>query len=107
MCGFAVFMGGLANCVRRAWNGPLRDGAIAIGVCMIAYLINGYYDAQIADKYLYVLPGILFACARVTSGLRYAQPAAEIAPAPAPAPAPVRPLAPIPAAGSLVGRPTA
>ena len=91
MCGFAVFVGGLATCVRRAWHGPLRDAAIAIGVCGVGYLINGYYDAQIADKYLYVLPGILFACARVTSALRADRlPAATVsAAAPAPAPQPI------------------
>jgi O-antigen ligase len=88
MCGFAVFVGGLATCLRRAWHGPLRDAAIAIGVCGIGYLINGYYDAQIADKYLYVLPGILFACARVTSALRADRLPATTVPAAAPGPAP-------------------
>jgi hypothetical protein len=93
MCGFAVFVGGLATCVRRAWHGPLREPALAIGVCVIVYLVNGYYDAQIADKYLYVLPGIVFACARVTSNLRAARLPAATAPPAAPPPA-LKPILP-------------
>ncbi len=81
MLGFVVFVGGLATCVRRCLHGPVREPAIAIGVAVAVYLVNGYYDAQIADKYLYVLPGILFACASVTAALR----AAPLPPAVAPA----------------------
>ncbi|HWF56302.1 MAG TPA: hypothetical protein VG223_16810, partial [Solirubrobacteraceae bacterium] len=47
----------------------VREEAIAIGICLVVWLVNGYYDSQIADKYLYVLPAILIGCARVTSML--------------------------------------
>jgi hypothetical protein len=67
MIGFLLLFGGLASCVRRAMSGPVREEAIAIGVCLTGWLVNGYYDSQLADKYLYVLPGILIACARVKS----------------------------------------
>jgi hypothetical protein len=67
MASFVVFLGGLVGCVRRALSGPLREEAIVLGICILAWLINGYYDSQIADKYLYVLPGMLMACAYVTS----------------------------------------
>ena len=87
MLGFVVFVGGLASCVRRSLGGPLREPAIAIGVCVVVYLVNGYLDAQIADKYLYVLPGILFACARVTSILSAARPPAGTTRPTAPSPA--------------------
>lgn len=86
MASFLAFIGGLASCVRRALGGPLHEEAIALGVCVLVWLINGYYDSQIADKYLYVLPGILIACAYVTSAR-----AARVAPEPvATATVPVR-----------------
>jgi hypothetical protein len=64
---FLVFVGGLAQCLRRSLGGPVREEAIVIGIAVFVWLLNGYYDAQIADKYLYVLPGILIACARVSA----------------------------------------
>jgi hypothetical protein len=67
MAGFLVLIGGLARCVARSLRGPVREEAIAIGIGVALWLINGYYDSQIADKYLYVLPGILIACARLSS----------------------------------------
>ena len=79
MSAFLAFIGGLANCVRRSIRGPVREDAIAVGICIAMWLINGYYDSQIADKYLYVLPGILIACARVTAMARVqSAPAATI-----------------------------
>jgi hypothetical protein len=69
MAAFVVLIGGLAGCVRRSLRGPVREEAIAIGICLVVWLVNGYYDSQIADKYLYVLPAILIGCARVTSML--------------------------------------
>jgi hypothetical protein len=86
MVGFAVFVAGLASSVRRSLHGPVREPAIAIGVCVLVYLVNGYYDAQIADKYLYVLPGVLFACARVTASLRATPQPAATSPARTPPP---------------------
>lgn len=89
MASFLVFVGGLASCVRRALGGPLHQEAIVLGVCMLVWLINGYYDSQIADKYLYVLPGILMACAYVSSAHAAAVPAdtAAVASVPARVPA--------------------
>ena len=70
MASFLAFIAGLAGCVRRSLRGPVREDAIAVGICIASWLINGYYDAQVADKYLYVLPGILMACARVSMRAR-------------------------------------
>ena len=70
MAAFLVFIGGLAGTVRRSLRGPVHGEAIALGLSIAIWLINGYYDAQIADKYLYVLPGIMIACARVSTRMR-------------------------------------
>jgi hypothetical protein len=67
MVGFITLISGLAAYVRRAARGPLREEAIAIAIGVAIWLINGYYDSQIADKYLYVLPSILIASVYVTS----------------------------------------
>lgn len=76
---FLIFLGGLANSVRASLHGPLRDEGIVVGVCVLVWWINGYYDSQLADKYLYVLPGLLIACAYVTSAQREVAPAAPVA----------------------------
>jgi hypothetical protein len=74
--GILVYLLGLASAVVRSLHGPVHEEAIAIGICMVAYCANGYFDAQLADKYLYALPGILAACAQLSMRLAYREPLA-------------------------------
>jgi hypothetical protein len=39
------------------------DEVVAATVVVIGWLINGIVDSQLADKYVYVVPGILIALA--------------------------------------------
>jgi hypothetical protein len=96
---FIIFIGGLAGCVRRSLRGPVNEDARAIGICIAVWLINGWYNAQIADKYLYVLPGILIACARVTVRVRSQRAPAATIDRPRPV-APVATLTPVGAASA-------
>ncbi len=65
MASFLVFLGGLAAAARRAWRVAPRD-AVAVAVVTIGvWLVNGVFDNQVADKYLYVIPGILIAMSRL------------------------------------------
>ena len=64
---FLTYVLGLANSVRRAFRGPLRDPAVAAGLSVLMWLVNGRYDAQLADKYLYVVPGFLVAIGYVAT----------------------------------------
>jgi O-antigen ligase len=66
MASFLTFIGGLAACLRRALSGPLREEAIACGIAVFAWLANGAFDNQVADKYLYLVPGLLFAIGRTS-----------------------------------------
>ena len=79
---FATYMGGLLMSTLRLRAGPERDVATAIALGLAMWLINGAINSQLADKYLYVLPGLLVA-------LYYATEAWKKAPEPRPAP-PVR-----------------
>jgi O-antigen ligase len=71
---FLVFIGGLVASVFRALSGPLRDEAIVCGIAILAWLLNGIFDNQLADKYLYLVPALLVAIGR-TSWLMQTQPA--------------------------------
>jgi O-antigen ligase len=62
---FAVFCGGLLKALRRSLFGPNRDLALAAGISVITWLVNGLFDSQVADKYLYVMPGLLLAISAV------------------------------------------
>jgi hypothetical protein len=66
LASFLVFIGGMVASLRRALAGPLRDEAIVCGVGILAWLANGVFDNQVADKYLYLVPGLLLAIARTT-----------------------------------------
>jgi O-antigen ligase len=88
---FLTYMGGLAASVWRAMAGPERDVAVAIGVSIAMWLINGVIDNQLVDKYLYVVPGLLIALAYVTSVAKAPEPAQ---PSTAGAPTPVTPETP-------------
>jgi O-antigen ligase len=63
---FLVFVGGLGVSARRSVRGPLGDEAIVCSIAVVAWLANGVFDNQLADKYLYVVPGLLWAIARTT-----------------------------------------
>jgi len=67
---FLAFLGGMIASVRTALSGPLHDEAVVCGIGILAWLANGVFDNQIADKYLYLVPGLLFAMARTTWLLR-------------------------------------
>jgi hypothetical protein len=60
---FLVFCGGIAAAVRRGMLGAQREEAIGLGVAALVWLANGVFDNQVADKYLYVVPGLLLAVA--------------------------------------------
>jgi hypothetical protein len=64
---FLTYVGGLANSVRLAFRGPLHDPAVAAGLSVLMWLVNGRFDAQLADKYLYVVPGFLVAIGYVAT----------------------------------------
>lgn len=64
---FLTYVGGLWGAIRRALGGPLRDAAAAAGVALLTWLVNGALDSQLADKYLYVIPGLLLAMSCVAS----------------------------------------
>jgi 4-amino-4-deoxy-L-arabinose transferase-like glycosyltransferase len=96
LAAFGVFIGGLAKSLRIALrNGVLREEALVCGIAIATWLINGVFDNQVADKYLYVIPGLLFAVGR-TSWLMSPDSDVEFAPAAEPLPVaePRRPLAP-------------
>jgi hypothetical protein len=63
---FLVFLGGMVASLRRALSGPLKSDAIVCAAGIVAWLANGVFDNQVADKYLYVVPGLLLAIGRAT-----------------------------------------
>lgn len=66
LASFLVFIGGMIASLRRAFSGPLKNEAIVCAVGILAWLANGVFDNQVADKYLYVVPGLLLAAGRAT-----------------------------------------
>lgn len=71
---FFVYLFGLFDAWRRTRAGPDGDVATACAIAILMWTINGVFDAQIADKYLYVIPGLLVALSLIP----------QTAPAPAP-----------------------
>jgi hypothetical protein len=61
--GFIAYVGGLLTSSWRAWRLTPRDEVVAVTVIVISWLVNGIFDSQLADKYVYVIPGILIAMA--------------------------------------------
>jgi hypothetical protein len=76
LASFVVFVGGVASSTLRARTGPLRDAASAVGIAFVVWLVNGVFTNQLADKYLYVVPGLLLAMSyvAVTAGARATDP---------------------------------
>ncbi len=64
---FLLFCGGLVSAARRGLRGPQRDETIAASLAVGLWLIGGVVGNELADKFLYVVPGILLALARVAS----------------------------------------
>lgn len=64
---FLAFCGGLFAAALRGLQGPQRPEVAAAGISVVVWLANGIVDNQVADKYLYVVPGLLFAMARLAS----------------------------------------
>jgi hypothetical protein len=65
MAAFLVYLGGLASAARRAWAVAPRDEVVVVTVTIGIWLVNGVFDDQLADKYLYVMPGLLLALSRL------------------------------------------
>jgi O-antigen ligase len=66
LAAFLTFIGGIVASIRNSLSGPLRDEAIVCGMAILAWLANGVFDNQVADKYLYFVPGLVVAIARTT-----------------------------------------
>jgi O-Antigen ligase len=66
LASFVVFIAGLAGAVRKALPGLMRREALTSGVAIMAWLAFGIFANQVADKFLYVVPGILLAIARAS-----------------------------------------
>jgi len=58
---FLVYLGGLVDITRRALAGVQRD-MVAAGGGGARVAVNGIFDNQIADKYLYVAPASCWRC---------------------------------------------
>jgi O-antigen ligase len=91
---FLLFLGGMAASLRRALSGPLRNEAIVCAIGILAWLANGVFDNQVADKYLYVVPGLLLAIGRTSWLLQnnHTREAVAAEPQLPPTPAPTRTL---------------
>ena len=67
MASFLIYLGGLAGAARRAWATGARDEVVAASVTITMWLVNGAFDNQLADKYLYVIPGVLLGLSRLAT----------------------------------------
>jgi hypothetical protein len=76
LASFLTFCGGLIAALRRALRGTQVAEATALGISILVWLANGIVDNQLADKYLYAVPGLLFAMARVAGRARVPAPVA-------------------------------
>ncbi len=85
MTAFLVYLGGLAAAARRAWTVAPRDEVVAVCVTIGIWLVNGVFDDQLADKYLYVMPGLLLGLSRlgVAAASRRTAPRGVVEPLPA------------------------
>ena len=70
LASFATFCAGMIGSVRWALTGIQGDAVVAVAVAILVWLINGLFDNQLADKYLYVLPGLLYAMSLVALARR-------------------------------------
>ncbi|MHB8694270.1 MAG: O-antigen ligase family protein [Solirubrobacteraceae bacterium] len=70
MASFLVYLGGLAAAARRAWRFAASDEVMAVSVVIVGWLVNGVFDSQLADKYVYVVPGLLVAMGSLAAAER-------------------------------------
>ena len=82
MAAFGTFCWGIVLSVRRALCTPARQEATALTVAVLVWLLGGLVDNQVADRYLYVVPALLIAFARLPESR-----AGAIVGTPAPTPA--------------------
>lgn len=82
LAAFLTFIGGLVKSLRRALDGVLREEGLVCGVAIATWLANGIFDNQVADKYLYVVPGLLFAIGRTSWLLSTESDLPDLAPEP-------------------------
>ena len=68
MAAFLVFVGGLFGAAWRRRAGPQHDAIAATSLAVVMWLANGVFDNQLADKYLYVVPGLLMAMSYLKIG---------------------------------------
>lgn len=66
LASFAVFIGGVGGAAGKSLHGPLREEGLVLAIAIAAWLLNGIFDNQVADKYLYIVPGLLLATSRTT-----------------------------------------
>lgn len=64
---FLIFCGGLAGAARNALRGPYRDEVAVASLGIAIWLVAGAVGNELADKFLYVVPGVLLALGRVTA----------------------------------------
>jgi hypothetical protein len=62
---FMIYCSGLVTAAWRAMSGPRRDEAAAAIVVIFVWLVEGFFDTLVADKFLYVVPGLLLAISRL------------------------------------------
>ena len=67
MAAFIAYVGGLIASTRQALRPGPFDEVIAAMTGVVGWLANGIFDAQLGDKYLYVLPGLIMAMAWVAT----------------------------------------
>ncbi|MCW3017145.1 MAG: hypothetical protein JWO02_4237, partial [Solirubrobacterales bacterium] len=67
LASFFLFCGGLVAATTRGLRGLLRNEVTAAAIAVGLWLVNGILDNQVADKYLYVVPGVLIAMGRVSA----------------------------------------
>jgi O-antigen ligase len=67
MTSFVVYIAGIWGAARRAMSGAQHDAAVAGAISIAMWLTSGIFNNQLADKYLYVIPGVLVAMAYVAS----------------------------------------
>jgi hypothetical protein len=61
LASFVVYLWGLAGAARHCFGGTLRNEAAGASVAIVVWLMSGPFENQLADKFLYILPGLLYA----------------------------------------------
>lgn len=64
---FVVYFSGLFAFAGKAFRSSLGESARAAAVAILMWLVSGPVDNNLVDKFLYVLPGLLFAMSLVAA----------------------------------------